>query len=166
MARERTHADDRTEASLLDRRSYLKLAGSAVAATAATSTVGTAQAQSPVGFGQSGYGQSPYGGGSTDPDDPVPTVEEFTVSRSERLGDDRMFSVQWAVADEAGDLDAVEVVVVDGDANVNFSVSDVSGSSASGWKLFQFPIGSDVDVSVRVTDSAGNVTKETETVSL
>lgn len=154
-----------SEASLLDRRSYLKLAGSAVAATAASSAVGAAQTDS-TGYGEGGFGQSPYGGGDSGSTNPLPTIDEFTVSKSEQLGGDRMFSVRWGVSDEAGDLDAVEVVVVDDAADMNFSVSDVGGASASGWELFQFPLDSVVDVTVRVTDEAGNVAKDTKTVSL
>jgi hypothetical protein len=164
MARERLAAND-TEESLLDRRSYLKLAGSAVAATAASSAVGSAETDV-VGYGGGGFGTSPYGGGDSGTTNPLPVIDEFTVSPSERLGDDRMFSVRWSASNEAGDLDAVELVVVDDAANVNFSVTDASGANASGWELFQFPIDSAVDVTVRVTDSAGNVTKETKSVTL
>jgi hypothetical protein len=153
------------ETSLLDRRSYLKLAGSAIAATAASSGVGAAETET-VGFGGGGYGQAPYGGGSSDTTNPVPAIDEFTVSKSDQLGDDRMFSVRWAVSDEAEDLDSVEVVVIDDSATMNFGVTQVSGTSASGWDLFQFPMDSTIDVTVRVKDSAGNVSKETKSVSL
>jgi hypothetical protein len=163
MARERLAAND-SEASLLDRRSYLKLAGSAVAATAASSGLGTAQTDV-VGYGEGGYGTSPYGGGSSDGTNPGPSVDELTVSTSERLDADRMFSVRWAVSDEAGDLDAVEVVV-NGPSGMNFEVTGVTGTSASGWELFQFPVGTSVDVTVRVENSAGSVSKETKTVTL
>jgi hypothetical protein len=163
MARERTQAHEHAEASLLDRRSYLKLAGSAVAATTAASSAGTAGTAT-VGYGAGGYGQSPYGGGTGS--NPAPTIDEFTVSESDRLGDDRMFSVQWAVSDDSGDLDTVEVTVVEGTADVNFSVTDVGGSSASGWELFQFPVGSTVDVTLRVKDADSQVAKKTRTLSL
>ena len=165
MAREQMKAREDEESSLLDRRSYLKLAGSAVAATAASSGVGAAQTDS-VGFGGGGFGQSPYGGGSSGSTNPVPTIDTFTVSKSDQLGDDRMFSVQWAVSDEAGDLDSVEVVVIDETSSMNFGVTQVSGASASGYDIFQFPMGSTIDVTVRVKDSAGNVSKNTKTVSL
>ena len=163
MARERLAAND-SEASLLDRRSYLKLAGSAVAATAASSGLGTAQTDV-VGYGEGGYGTSPYGGGSSNDSNPIPTIDEFTLSKSEQLGSDRMFSVRWAVSDEAEDLDSVEVVV-NADSGMNFEVTPAAGANASGWELFQFPVGSTVDVTVRVTDESGHVSTERKSVSL
>lgn len=158
-------AKDDAEESLLDRRSYLKLAGSAVAATAASSAAGSAETEV-VGYGGGGFGQSSYGGGSSGTTNPVPTIDEFTIAKSEQLGTDRMFTVKWSVSDEAEDLDAVEVVVIDDTAEMNFAVTEVSGASASGWKVFQFPVDSTVDVTLRVTDSAGNVSKDTKTVTL
>jgi len=161
MAREQLKADDETETSLLDRRSYMKLAGSAAAAVAAGS--GSATAAEPVGFGEGGYGQMAYGGGAAES---APTVERFDVSKSERLGDDRMFSVKWAVADADADLDVVEVVVHQGTADVNFSVSDVSGTKDSGWDLFQFPVDSTLDVTLRAKDEGDRVVKQSKTISL
>ncbi|WP_276302497.1 hypothetical protein [Halorussus lipolyticus] len=161
MAREQTQAD-RQEASLLDRRSYLKMAGSAAAAVAVGSGTGTA-ADPASGFGEGGYGQVAYGGRTAGS---APTVERFSVSKSEQLGDSRMFSVRWAVADADGDLDVVEVVVSDGSADVNFSVEDVTGASASGWELFQFPVGTLLDVTLRATDADDRVVKRSETITL
>ena len=98
--------------------------------------------------------------------DTSPSIDEFTVSPSERLGDDRMFTVNWTVADPNGDLDTVEVVTVKDVASMNFAVTDVNGASASGWDLFQFPVGTALDVTLRVTDGRGNVTKRTRSVTL
>lgn len=166
MARERMKADDTAETSLLDRRSYLKMAGTAAAAVAAGSGSATA-ASSTVGFGEGQYGQMPYGGGSSDGSSgSAPTIDKFTLSKSEQLGDDRMFSVNWEVADPDADLDVVEVVVHQGVDDVNFSVQDVSGDSASGWELFQFPIGSTLDVTLRAKDATNKVTKDSQTISL
>jgi hypothetical protein len=162
MARERLKAhDDEEETSLLDRRSYLKLAGSAAAAVAAGS--GSATAAESVGFGEGGYGQVAFGGGAAES---APSVERFDVSKSEQLGEDRMFSVKWAVADTDGDLDAVEVVVHEGAADVNFSVTDASGKSQSGWDLFQFPVGSTLDVTLRAKDEGDRVVKQSQTITL
>jgi len=161
MAREQLKADDETETSLLDRRSYMKLAGSAAAAVAAGS--GGATAAEPVGFGEGGYGQMAFGGGAAES---APTVERFDVSKSEQLGDDRMFSVKWAVADADADLDVVEVVVHQGTADVNFSVSDVSGTNDSGWDLFQFPVDSTLDVTLRAKDEGNRVVKQSKTITL
>ncbi|UPV76308.1 hypothetical protein M0R89_19285 (plasmid) [Halorussus limi] len=161
MAREQFKADDEAETSLLDRRSYLKLAGSAAAAVAAGS--GGATAAESAGFGEGGYGQVAFGGGAAES---APTVQRFDVSKSEQLGDDRMFSVKWAVADTDADLDVVEVVVHEGTADVNFSVTDVSGKSASGWDLFQFPVGSTLDVTIRAKDAGNRVVKQSQSITL
>jgi hypothetical protein len=93
-------------------------------------------------------------------------IERFEVSKSGELGEDRVFSVKWAAADSDSNLDVVEVVVNDGASDVNFSVQDVSGSSASGWELFQFPVGSTLDVSLKIEDSNDNVVKESKTITL
>jgi hypothetical protein len=161
MAREQANADQQ-EASLLDRRSYLKMAGSAAAAVAA-GTGNVSAADSPGGFGEGGYGQTVYGGGAAGA---APTVEKFTVSKSDQLSDSRMFSVKWGVADTDADLDVVEVVVNDGSADVDFSVENVSGKSASGWKLFQFPVGTPLDVTLRAKDAGGRTVKRAKTITL
>lgn len=163
MAREQLQADEKSEASLLDRRSYLKLAGTAAAAVA-TGTNTALAASSSTGYGYGKYAQVPYGG--VESSDSVPTIDRFSVSESEQLGDSRMMSVKWAVADADADLDVVEVVVHNGSADVNFSVQDVSGSSASGWELFQFPTGTTLDVDLRVKDAASNAAKDSKTITL
>jgi len=94
-----------------------------------------------------------------------PAVDRFDVSKSRELGTDRMFSVNWEVSKEENELDVVEVSVVES-TNTNFSVNDVSGKSASGWELFQFPVGSEIDVNIRAKDTAGNTTKKIKTVTL
>jgi hypothetical protein len=95
-----------------------------------------------------------------------PTIAEFEISKSEQLGDDRMFSVQWAVKDANHDLDTVEVVVAESPLSFNFAVTDVSGTTASGWEMFQFPIGSNLEVTLRVTDGRGDVTRTKKTITL
>lgn len=162
MARERKKANEEVEASLLDRRSYLKLAGTAVAAVAASSANATAADSS--GYGAGGFGEGEYG--SSGPTNPAPTIERFDVAKSEQLGDSRMFTVKWAVADAGEDLDVVEIVVASGPSDVDFSVFDVAGAKASDYTIFQFPVGTTLDVTVKVTDAAGTVTKDTRTVSL
>ena len=95
-----------------------------------------------------------------------PAIDRFDVSPSDRLGDKRMFSVRWAVSAADDALDTVEVVAVEGTADMNFAVTDVGGASASGWDLFQFPVGTELDVNLRAKDAAGNVTKRTKSVTL
>ncbi len=77
-----------------------------------------------------------------------------------------MVTVKWEVADSGNDLDVVEVVVGDGSYNLNFAVTDVTGGSASGWDIFQFPIGTSLNVSLKVTDTAGNTTQQSKSVTL
>ncbi|WP_135828650.1 polysaccharide lyase [Halorussus halobius] len=144
MAREQSSAKRRTDESLLNRRSYLRLAGSAAAA-AVTGTAGAVASQ-----------------GS----DSSPTIERFRISKSEQLGSDQMFSVRWTVADDEEDLDFVEVAANDGSSSLDFAVQDVSGGQASGWELFQFPVGKELDVHVRATDSNGDTSRKTKTVTL
>ena len=98
--------------------------------------------------------------------DVSPSIDNFVISKSEQLGDDRMFTVKWSVSDPTADLDTVEVVTVNDLSSMNFAVTDVSGASASGWDLFQFPVGTTLDVTLRVTDGAGKVTKQMKTVTL
>ncbi|WP_158058996.1 hypothetical protein [Halorussus halophilus] len=162
MARERLVTKQQTEESLLDRRSYLKMAGAAAGAVAATAPASAAD--STIGYGEGGYGQTEYGGGTFSGNSPA--IDGFRVTKSKRLGSNRMFSVRWAVSDPDENLDVVEVAVNTDPGNVNFSVSNVDGASASGWDLFQFPIGTRAEVSVRVEDASGNTTKRTTTVSL
>jgi hypothetical protein len=95
-----------------------------------------------------------------------PGVDRFDVTKSEQLGSDRMFSVQWAVSAADEGLDSVEVVATQDASNVNFAVTDASGESASGWDLFQFPVGTELDVNLRAKDAAGDVTTKTKSITL
>lgn len=143
MAREQLNAEKGSEESLLDRRSYLRLASSAVAAVATGTGVAASSDSSSS-----------------------PTVDRFTISKSEPLGSNQMFVVKWGIADADEDLDVVEVAVTDGNSDLDFSVEDVSGASASGWEMFQFPTDRTLDVHLRAKDSAGNVTKNSQSVTL
>jgi len=78
-----TNSEERS--LLLNRRSYLTLAGSAIAAVASNST---ASAQTATGYGEGGYGEIPYGGNESKSG--VPTIDSFSVIISEPLGEDRM----------------------------------------------------------------------------
>ncbi|USZ69747.1 polysaccharide lyase (plasmid) [Halorussus salilacus] len=95
-----------------------------------------------------------------------PDIDRFEISKSQQLGDDRMFSVQWAVSENEDELDTVEVVVAEDEENMNFAVTDVSGESASGWDLFQFPVDTGLEVTLRAEDGGENVTTQTETITL
>jgi hypothetical protein len=162
MAREQhQYKQQEDESLLLNRRSYLALAGSAIAATIGGDTV---HAQTATGYGKAGYGESLYRG--SEPEPSVPVVDSFSLTTSEELGDDRMVTVKWEVSDSESDLDVVEVVVNDGSYNLNFAVTDVSGRSASGWDIFQFPLETTLNVNIRVTDTAGYTTKESQSIIL
>jgi beta-glucanase (GH16 family) len=109
---------------------------------------------------------SSLGGSSSGSTSSDPTIESVTVSKSSTLGDDKMFVVRWNAADAAENLDSVEVQVVKDTTQMNFEVTDVSGASASGWDIFQFPTGSTVDVIVTAQTSNGGSAKQTKTVTL
>jgi len=142
MARERQNVERCTDESLLNRRSYLKLSASAAAAVAAgASSAAAAETGSP-------------------------TIDQFGVTKSQQLGTDQMFAVQWSVSDVDENLDVVEVVVDDGAEDLSFAVEDVSGGSASGWKLFQFGVGQTLDVHLKVKDRDGNVASDSTAVTL
>ena len=103
---------------------------------------------------------------TTAPTEHAPSIGTFSVTKSEQLGSERMITVRWSVSDADGDLDTVEIVTAEDLSSLNFAVTDVDGANASGWELFQFPVGASVDVTLRATDGAGNVTDRTKTVSL
>lgn len=95
-----------------------------------------------------------------------PTVDRFDVAKSQQLGDNSMFSVRWAVSAADAELDTVEVVTAETADDLNFAVTDVGGESASDWDLFQFPVGTELDVTLRATDAEENVTRDTRTITL
>ena len=106
------------------------------------------------------------GGSSSDSTTGSIQIDRFEVVKSETLGDDRMFSVRWAVSSSNQELDTVEIVAAKDILNQNFEVIDVSGRNASGWDLFQFPVGTELNVSLRAQDTAGNVAKDTKSITL
>lgn len=95
-----------------------------------------------------------------------PNVDRFDITKSEQLGSDRMFSVRWAISADSEELDTVEVVANEGGSDLNFEVTDVAGNEASGWDLFQFPVGTELEVNLRARDASDNVTKATKTITL
>lgn len=166
MARKKARNDE-PEASLLDRRTFLQAAGAAVASAAAVGAgSGSATAVS-AGYGSGGYGTVAYGGSPVQPSaGSPPFIDSFTLTKSEQLGANRQLVVKWDVGDEDGDLETVEVTAVAGAKSMNFDVKKVSGSRDTGWKIFKFKVGTSLDVTLRVTDGAGNVETRTESVTL
>ncbi|WP_435362163.1 glycosyl hydrolase [Haloarchaeobius sp. DFWS5] len=105
--------------------------------------------------GDSGDGGS---GGSSDP-----TVESVSVTTSSR-GPWTDATVDWAVADDDGDLQSVTVELRDASGStLDSTTTTVSGASASGTTDLKTKNTPDV-VAVTVTDGASNTTSTTTTV--
>ncbi|MFD1644280.1 S8 family serine peptidase [Haloarchaeobius litoreus] len=94
----------------------------------------------------------------------APAIDEFGLSNRSNGGWAR-FEVSWAVSDADGDLASVDVVL-DQNGTVDSASNSVSGASASGSDRLQDKKGSgSYDVTLTVTDAAGNSTSQTKTVS-
>jgi len=94
----------------------------------------------------------------------APAIDEFSVSNRSNGGWAR-FEVSWGVSDADGDLASVDLTL-DQNGTVDSASESVSGSSASGSTRLQDKKGSgSYDVTLTVTDGAGNTTSQTKTVS-
>jgi subtilisin len=99
-------------------------------------------------------------------DGSAPTIDQFGLTDSSNPRWARV-EVDWAVSDADGDLASVtsEAAFADGDTDSEFS--SVSGSSASGTHELRDRDGhGDADVTMTVTDNAGNTTSDTKTINL
>lgn len=112
------------------------------------------------GYGHGGYGAWTYGHAA------APEITSLHATPSERLGENRMLSIEWVAGHGDGLLDRVEVVANDGAFGIDFSVAHASGASASGWELYQFPVETTLTVTARVTATDGQTTTEQATVTL
>lgn len=84
MARDEAARDATEEASLVDRRTYMKLFGVAATPVAASgATAESASAESSTGFGVGGYGDGEYGGTATESALAVTTAAPTDVTGSE-----------------------------------------------------------------------------------
>ncbi|MDT3434451.1 S8 family serine peptidase [Haloarcula sp. 1CSR25-25] len=104
----------------------------------------------------------------TESTDSAPSIETFSVSNGNRKNPHAEITVDWSVGDADGDLDTVTVIVDDVDETETFSTArDVSGSSASGTESVTDKRDSgDYNVTLTVTDAAGNVTSSTKTLTV
>jgi subtilisin len=101
----------------------------------------------------------------SEPTESAPTVEGIsTASRSNPAL--ARFRVDWAVADADGDLSTVEVTLADRTGVVASDTTRVSGGSATATsKLKTHAKASNFDLTVTVTDRAGNTSSKSTTVS-
>jgi subtilisin family serine protease len=94
----------------------------------------------------------------------APAIDQFAITNNSNGGWAR-FNVDWAVSDADGDLSQVDLTM-DQNGTVDSASSSVSGSSASGATRLQDKKGSgSYDITLTVTDAAGNTTSQTKTVS-
>lgn len=164
MARETTRENQRAT-SVLGRRSYLKLAGMALATTGAAAAVGdTATAATDIDDENVATADEQTFSKTTANGEPEITT--FTISKSKHGGSDRLFRVMWAATDGKRDLETVKVTTAENGSAMNSNLTPVSGGSAAGWEIFQSPAGTTLDVDVQLTDATGMVTTETQTVAL
>ncbi len=93
-----------------------------------------------------------------------PAIDTFSVTNNSNGGWAR-FDVNWSVSDADGDLASVDLTLSKSSTVDSYSTS-VSGSSASGSARLQDKKGSgSYDITLTVTDAAGNTTSQTKTVS-
>ncbi|MFP9060658.1 fibronectin type III domain-containing protein [Natrialbaceae archaeon A-chndr2] len=101
-----------------------------------------------------------------DTGDSAPSIDQFDVSDTS-AGPWTRFNVEWAVSDPDGDLDLVEIEMIDDSGTVVDSTSTaVSGDSASGEdSVRERNGGGEYELELTVTDEAGNSATETKTVA-
>lgn len=98
----------------------------------------------------------------------APTVERFAVAEAGSPNPHAEITVEWAVADGDGDLDTVDVNVVEaGGAVVDGSRHDVGGADAAGTDSFKIKHarGATFDVRLTVADGAGGTASAARTVT-
>ena len=102
-------------------------------------------------------------GGST-----APAIDSYTVTEAGSKNPHAEITADWAVSDADGDLGTVVVEVFDSTGTrVDSSSTNVGGSSASGTDQFKVKHGANetYDVTLTVTDAAGNSTSQTKSVT-
>jgi subtilisin len=99
--------------------------------------------------------------------DTAPAIDTYRVTEAGSPNPHAEITAEWAVSDADGDLSRVDVVVSDAGGEVDRRRTPVGGSSASGTTEFKIKHGGGVtyDVTLTVTDAAGNTASRTETVS-
>jgi len=97
--------------------------------------------------------------------DTAPAIDQFAVGNSSNGGWAR-FEVDWAVSDADGDLSTVDLVMEQNGSTVDSASESASGSSASGATRLEDKKGSgSYDITLTVTDAAGNTSTQTKTVT-
>lgn len=106
-------------------------------------------------------------------DGTAPTIDRFDASEAGSPNPHANVTVDWAVSDTlddgtAGNLSSVDVAVAATDGSYSDAHTHaVSGASASGSDSFEIKWGggTDYDVTLTVTDAAGNSASQTKTVA-
>jgi len=105
---------------------------------------------------------------TTDSGNSAPTVDSYSASEAGSPNPHLEVTADWSVSDADGDLGTVAVVVSDSSGTVVDSASTaVSGGSASGSDECEIKhvAGQTFDVTVTVTDAAGNSDSRTRSVT-
>lgn len=105
---------------------------------------------------------------TTDSSSSAPAIASYDVTEANSPNPHLEVTADWSVSDADGDLDTVVVGVIDSTGSVVDSItSAVSGSTASGTGEFKIKHVDDetFDVTLTVTDAAGNSTSQTEIVT-
>jgi len=100
--------------------------------------------------------------------DTAPAVDSYTVTEAGSNNPHAEITAEWTVSDADGDLDRVTVDVIDSSGSVVDSATNAaSGGSDSGSEFFKIKKvrNETFDVTLTVTDAAGNAASATRTVT-
>ncbi|MEY7850194.1 S8 family serine peptidase [Natrarchaeobius sp. A-rgal3] len=108
----------------------------------------------------------------TDPEPGLPSIERFDLE-DDSTGQFVRCRVRWSVSDRDGALELVETELryADGDERLHRVASELEGGEESGIHTLRNSdrlegAGEEYEVTIAVTDAEGNVTEETEQLSL
>lgn len=105
---------------------------------------------------------------ATDGGNTAPLIDSYSVTEAGSPDPHCEITAEWSVSDADGDLEAVGIEVVDAAGSVVMeSTTSVSGDSASGTDTLTLKHvrGQTFDVTVTVTDAAGNSDRRTREVA-
>ena len=96
----------------------------------------------------------------------TPEIDRFSVEATPTSDGQADLLVDWGVSDADGDLRSVIVLVSDYRQTIQWELVYTDGATASGIEPFRVDVGDDryYEVTVSVTDTAGNQTVRRETV--
>lgn len=146
----------------MGRRTFVKLTGAAAGSLLASAASGSAAAAE-SGYGAGGYGEGGFGGSDDEQQDGgtttdvAPVVDLLRVTESSPPNPHAELSVEWAVSDDGGNLEAVDIEVYDGNRVVDSETVSTSGDAANGSTAFKIKkgAGSTYAVTLKVVDEAG-----------